>query len=250
MAIGLVAFLNSSEAIIGIYAFFSSWFQSQLLWFAIKFSVEFNPFKSAAYVMDKYTCGLVGFGKWHKQRDKVLGIVRKVIEERGEEYLFIEDKELDSTMSPKKEVVQNFEQPAEVVVVDAPSDKAEHAEVPTLSEEATSVGEESPAAAEAAPTEAPAAAADATPAEASGAPVDNPADAPGGGTAATQPQQQPAPLMATRAPDQHASELISVQVPPDAAPGQTIEVTVEGKQFQFVVPQNTLPGAIIQINLN
>ena len=78
----------------------------------------------------------------------------------------------------------------------------------------------------------------------------------GGGAAAAAaaapaPATHQPPIAATRAPAAAAqgSRVISVQIPGDAKPGQNMKVVVDGKQFQFMVPVNTQPGAILQIQI-
>ena len=140
MLFGIIFFIGTDDPAVGFYAFFSSYFQAQLLWFAVKFSTEFNPFKSVAFCADKCTCGLLGFGKWHRQRDKVLGIVRQVIKDRGEGYLLIEDKDLHSSLhSPKKETAQNEQPISDVEAGNLPSASAK------IVEDVLGAAEEAPA---------------------------------------------------------------------------------------------------------
>ena len=54
------------------------------------------------------------------------------------------------------------------------------------------------------------------------------------------------PIQATAVPVQST---VDVTIPPNAIPGQTMQIEANGRQFQFQVPQGATPGMKIQVNL-
>ena len=115
MCFGILMFLESGDEGPGFVAFASSVFQSYLLWFLVKVCTDFIPSPGMARLMRKITlgrglcchfgashlgaCGFIPFGTWLAEREVVLEIVRKAIDERGPAYLLIENKDLDQSFS-------------------------------------------------------------------------------------------------------------------------------------------------------
>ena len=60
--------------------------QTWVIWFIRALVCQFNPSRTLACLLcpfDKLSCGLLGVGKWLKERDEILKTVREKIEVRS-----------------------------------------------------------------------------------------------------------------------------------------------------------------------